>query len=207
MSDKSTPIGPPLPAATVVILRDGREGLEVFMVVRHQEIDFASGALVFPGGKVDPGDADAAWADLAPYTAAAPDRDLRGGGRARDLRGGGPGAGAAAGYASHAGCRRHAPPGRDLSRAAARGRDDLPRSRARRGPAARHRPDGALCPLDHAGAGGQALRHALSAGGGAGRPAGRARWGRIRRGLLDRAAAGLARRRGREPAPWCCRRR
>jgi len=74
MTDTSTPIVPPLPAATVVILRDGREGLEVFMVVRHQEIDFASGALVFPGGKVDPGDADAAWADLAPYTAATPDR-------------------------------------------------------------------------------------------------------------------------------------
>ena len=74
MSDTSTPIGPPLPAATVVILRDGRDGLEVFMVVRHQEIDFASGALVFPGGKVDPGDADAAWADLAPYAAATPDR-------------------------------------------------------------------------------------------------------------------------------------
>ena len=54
---------------------------------------------------------------------------IRGGGRARDLRGGGPGAGAAAGYASHADAG-DAPPGRDLSRAAARGRDDLPRSRA-----------------------------------------------------------------------------
>jgi 8-oxo-dGTP pyrophosphatase MutT (NUDIX family) len=74
MNDTNTSIAPPLPAATVVILRDGREGLEVFMVVRHQEIDFASGALVFPGGKVDPQDADAAWADLAPYAAAAPDR-------------------------------------------------------------------------------------------------------------------------------------
>jgi len=70
----STTIDPPLPAATVVILRDGSDGPEVFMVVRHQEIDFASGALVFPGGKVDPGDADAAWAELAPYAAAAPDR-------------------------------------------------------------------------------------------------------------------------------------
>ena len=42
-------------------------------------------------------------------------------------------------------------PGRDLPRAAARGRDDLPRSRARREPDARHRPDGALRALDHAG--------------------------------------------------------
>ena len=42
-----------IPAATILLLRDGTEGLEVFMVVRHHQIDFASGALVFPGGKVD----------------------------------------------------------------------------------------------------------------------------------------------------------
>jgi 8-oxo-dGTP pyrophosphatase MutT (NUDIX family) len=53
-------------AATAVILRDGAEGIEAFMVVRHHAIDFASGALVFPGGKVDAGDADAAWAGLVP---------------------------------------------------------------------------------------------------------------------------------------------
>jgi 8-oxo-dGTP pyrophosphatase MutT (NUDIX family) len=58
MSDKKVP-SEPVPAATVLLLRPGREGgLEVFMVVRHQQIDFASGALVFPGGKVDKGDAD-----------------------------------------------------------------------------------------------------------------------------------------------------
>ena len=43
-------------ASTILILRDGADGLEVFMVVRHHEIDFASGALVFPGGSVEPGD-------------------------------------------------------------------------------------------------------------------------------------------------------
>ncbi len=47
-----------IPASTVLILRDGKEDLEVFMVVRHHEIDFASGALVFPGGKVDKSDLD-----------------------------------------------------------------------------------------------------------------------------------------------------
>ena len=47
-----------IPASTVLIIRDGESGLEVFMVVRHQEIDFASGALVFPGGKVDKFDYD-----------------------------------------------------------------------------------------------------------------------------------------------------
>ncbi|MEZ5726610.1 MAG: NUDIX domain-containing protein [Burkholderiaceae bacterium] len=53
---RSAPV--PLPAATIMLLRDGPDGLEVFMVVRHHQIDFASGALVFPGGKVDPQDRD-----------------------------------------------------------------------------------------------------------------------------------------------------
>ncbi|TDU32253.1 hypothetical protein DFR24_1644 [Panacagrimonas perspica] len=46
-------------AATILLLRDGEQGMEVFMVVRHQQIDFASGALVFPGGKLAPGDSEA----------------------------------------------------------------------------------------------------------------------------------------------------
>lgn len=45
-----------IPAATIMLLRDGGKGMEVFMVVRHHQIDFASGALVFPGGKLDAGD-------------------------------------------------------------------------------------------------------------------------------------------------------
>ncbi|MGF1456103.1 MAG: NUDIX hydrolase [Alphaproteobacteria bacterium] len=47
---------PAAPSATILLLRDGVQGLEVFMVVRNYQIDFASGALVFPGGKVDEGD-------------------------------------------------------------------------------------------------------------------------------------------------------
>lgn len=47
-----------LPSSTLLLLRDGASGLEVFMVKRHHQIDFASGALVFPGGKVDPHDRD-----------------------------------------------------------------------------------------------------------------------------------------------------
>jgi 8-oxo-dGTP pyrophosphatase MutT (NUDIX family) len=65
---------PARPAATVVILRDGPAGLEVFMVVRHHEIDFASGALVFPGGKVDAGDHAEAWAELAPHAGTSAER-------------------------------------------------------------------------------------------------------------------------------------
>src|SRR5882757_7515541 len=44
----------PRPASTILLLRDGAAGeIEVFMMVRHYEIDFNSGALVFPGGSVD----------------------------------------------------------------------------------------------------------------------------------------------------------
>jgi 8-oxo-dGTP pyrophosphatase MutT (NUDIX family) len=55
------------PAATILLLRDGADGMEVFMVVRHHAIDFASGAIVFPGGRVDEGDhALAAYPGLCP---------------------------------------------------------------------------------------------------------------------------------------------
>lgn len=47
---------PARPASTVLLLRDAPGGLEVFMVVRHAASDFAGGALVFPGGRVDPPD-------------------------------------------------------------------------------------------------------------------------------------------------------
>jgi 8-oxo-dGTP pyrophosphatase MutT (NUDIX family) len=55
----------PRPASTILLLRDSaarqvdgtsRDEIEVFMMVRHYEIDFSSGALVFPGGSVDKGD-------------------------------------------------------------------------------------------------------------------------------------------------------
>ncbi len=50
------------PAATILLVRDDPT-LEVLMVKRHHQIDFASGALVFPGGKTHAGDHDEAWAD------------------------------------------------------------------------------------------------------------------------------------------------
>ncbi|QXC60074.1 NUDIX hydrolase [Aquihabitans sp. G128] len=46
-------------AATVLILRDGAEGLEVFMLKRNLNSDFVGGAYVFPGGAVDPEDREA----------------------------------------------------------------------------------------------------------------------------------------------------
>lgn len=44
-------------AATVVMLRDGATGLEVFLLKRHGLSDVLGGAHVFPGGKVDAADA------------------------------------------------------------------------------------------------------------------------------------------------------
>ena len=52
----STPPAAPRAAATVVMLRDGTAGLEVFMVRRHGLSDVLGGTYVFPGGKVDPDD-------------------------------------------------------------------------------------------------------------------------------------------------------
>jgi 8-oxo-dGTP pyrophosphatase MutT (NUDIX family) len=65
----------PLPAATLLLIRDGVEGLEVLMAARHEDSGFAAGALVFPGGKVDRGDLAIArrhrlLADLADIAAA-----------------------------------------------------------------------------------------------------------------------------------------
>jgi len=47
-------------AASVVLLRDGAAGLEVFLVKRHGLSDVLGGVYVFPGGKVDAEDSAAA---------------------------------------------------------------------------------------------------------------------------------------------------
>lgn len=56
--------GQPVAAATMLLLRDGDAGLEVFMVRRHHEIEFAAGALVFPGGKTARDDFDPGLCDF-----------------------------------------------------------------------------------------------------------------------------------------------
>lgn len=50
----------PLPrdASTVMLLRDGADGIEVFLQRRVGEMAFAAGVTVFPGGRVDPSDGD-----------------------------------------------------------------------------------------------------------------------------------------------------
>ncbi len=46
------------PAATVALLRDGAEGVEVLMGQRATKMDFHGGAWVFPGGRIDEDDYD-----------------------------------------------------------------------------------------------------------------------------------------------------
>ena len=47
----------PHPATTVMLLRDTAEGIGVFLVQRHRKSGFLPMAWVFPGGRVDGGDA------------------------------------------------------------------------------------------------------------------------------------------------------
>jgi 8-oxo-dGTP pyrophosphatase MutT (NUDIX family) len=46
----------PAPAATLLLLRDGAEGIEVLMMERPAAAGFAAGAMVFPGGRIEPSD-------------------------------------------------------------------------------------------------------------------------------------------------------
>ncbi|WP_342129728.1 NUDIX hydrolase [Hydrogenophaga sp. OTU3427] len=57
--------GAPLLSATVMLLRDAPEGLEVLMMRRHGDSADLGGVYVFPGGKLDPLDlgARAEWLD------------------------------------------------------------------------------------------------------------------------------------------------
>jgi 8-oxo-dGTP pyrophosphatase MutT (NUDIX family) len=63
----------PVPAATVVLIRDSARGLEVFLLQRHKATAFMGGAYVFPGGKLDPEDASE---DLRPYLSGPGDEPL-----------------------------------------------------------------------------------------------------------------------------------
>jgi 8-oxo-dGTP pyrophosphatase MutT (NUDIX family) len=60
-------------AATVVLLRDGVDGagLEAWLLTRVTQMAFAAGMTVFPGGRVDPADADLPFAGTASADTAA----------------------------------------------------------------------------------------------------------------------------------------
>lgn len=67
-SDFTGPPVRPRDAATVVLVRDGEAGLEAFLLRRVAGMAFAGGMTVFPGGGVDPRDADTsvAWSGPPP---------------------------------------------------------------------------------------------------------------------------------------------
>jgi len=58
----------PRQAATVLLLRDGRAGLEVYLLRRTRGMPFAGGMTAYPGGGVDPrdGDTEIGWAGPSP---------------------------------------------------------------------------------------------------------------------------------------------
>ena len=58
----------PKPAATVLLVRDGAPGLEVYLLRRTKGMPFAGGMSAYPGGGVDPRDGDTAvaWAGPSP---------------------------------------------------------------------------------------------------------------------------------------------
>lgn len=68
--DQNQEVTPPRDAATAVVVRETDAGLEVYCIKRSERSAFMGGAVVFPGGKVDPSDLDDAWpactAGLAP---------------------------------------------------------------------------------------------------------------------------------------------
>lgn len=53
---KPDAVGGAIAAATVIIARDGGDGLEILAIERAKTMGFAGGAIAFPGGKVDEGD-------------------------------------------------------------------------------------------------------------------------------------------------------
>lgn len=58
------PPAEPRDSATIIVARDDHGALEVFMLERHLDSDFAGGAYVFPGGTLDEADRDTTLADL-----------------------------------------------------------------------------------------------------------------------------------------------
>lgn len=71
-----TTIATPHPAATVVMLREGSNGVETLLLKRNQKLAFHGGAWVFPGGRIDPED----------YTAAGHPTDMVAAGRHAAVR-------------------------------------------------------------------------------------------------------------------------
>lgn len=66
--DRAASPAPTRDAATVVVVRDGDDGVEAYLLRRHQTMAFAPGMYVFPGGGVDAADrgVDVPWVGPPP---------------------------------------------------------------------------------------------------------------------------------------------
>ena len=64
-NENSQPVAP-RPAATVLLLREGRDGVEVLATRRHEKLAFMGGMWVFPGGAVSAADAAPAVLERIP---------------------------------------------------------------------------------------------------------------------------------------------
>lgn len=75
LEDPADDVAVPREAATVLLVRDGALGVEVFLLRRRLSMAFAGGMYAFPGGGVDPRDAseDVPWVGADPASWA---RDL-----------------------------------------------------------------------------------------------------------------------------------
>jgi 8-oxo-dGTP pyrophosphatase MutT (NUDIX family) len=62
-------------AASLLVLRDSDDGIEVLMVVRNKAMEFASGAMVYPGGKMMESDLPAGMGDRLAGHAGLDDRE------------------------------------------------------------------------------------------------------------------------------------
>ena len=65
LRDPNQPVAEPVPAATVLLVRDTDQGLQVFLMQRAKKTNFG-GAWVFPGGKIDPSDNHSNYILLSP---------------------------------------------------------------------------------------------------------------------------------------------
>jgi 8-oxo-dGTP pyrophosphatase MutT (NUDIX family) len=65
------------PASTVVLLRDGSNGLETLLLKRNKALMFAGGLWVFPGGAIDPEDIEAAGGEMVAASRIAAAREAR----------------------------------------------------------------------------------------------------------------------------------
>lgn len=72
MTSTTEPPLVPRPAATVMLVHEGADGLDVFLMRRHAKMHFAAGTMVFPGGGVDDRDRDAGLARLGAWAGPPP---------------------------------------------------------------------------------------------------------------------------------------